>query len=52
MITASTAEAKLQLALMGHDTLTPATLIFRGNTFLGGGDDGLDTELATGAQHP
>ena len=28
----------------GHDTLTPATIIFRGNTFLGGYDDGIDTD--------
>lgn len=29
---------------LGHDTLTPATIIFRGNTFLGGDDDGIDTD--------
>jgi hypothetical protein len=29
---------------LGHDTLNPPTIIFRGNTFLGGGDDGIDTD--------
>ena len=29
---------------LGHDTLTPPTIYFRGNTFLGGGDDGIDTD--------
>lgn len=29
---------------LGHDTLTPATIIIRGNTFLGGFDDGVDTD--------
>ena len=29
---------------IGHSTLTPPTIIFRGNTFLGGGDDGIDTD--------
>ncbi|WP_197528683.1 lamin tail domain-containing protein [Aeoliella mucimassa] len=29
---------------LGHSTLTPATIIFRGNTFLGGYDDGVDTD--------
>lgn len=29
---------------LGHDTLTPATIVFRGNTFLGGFDDGVDTD--------
>lgn len=29
---------------LGHDTLTPPTVVFRGNTFLGGGDDGIDTD--------
>ena len=28
----------------GHDTLTPATIIIRGNKFLGGFDDGVDTD--------
>jgi spore coat protein CotH len=29
---------------LGHDTLTPGMIVFRGNTFLGGGDDGIDTD--------
>jgi hypothetical protein len=29
---------------VGHVTLTPPTIYFRGNTFLGGGDDGIDTD--------
>ncbi len=29
---------------LSHSTLTPATIIFRNNTFLGGFDDGIDTD--------
>lgn len=29
---------------LGHDTLTPPTIVFRGNEFLGGFDDGIDTD--------
>ncbi|MCA9187250.1 MAG: lamin tail domain-containing protein [Pirellulaceae bacterium] len=29
---------------LGHETLTPGTIIFRGNTLLGGRDDGIDTD--------
>lgn len=29
---------------LGHDTLTPGTIYIRGNTFLGGFDDGIDTD--------
>ncbi len=29
---------------LGHDTLTPPTIVFRGNEFQGGFDDGIDTD--------
>ena len=29
---------------LGHDTLTPATIVIRGNTFMGSYDDGIDTD--------